>query len=190
MIASLFDEPRTFDFGRGLVPASRHINRNGDKGGWVADTALVEPTAYIGENAVVYGNAQVRDFAKVLDKASVFNDAQVFDNAVVRCGAKVCGSAIVCETAVIDSYAHIYGSVTVTSTPVIISGLLYHVMLTDSHITIAHTQHTPEEWEALSDEEWSQVGRYALMWSKHYLPFLLEITRGMTKPMSREPKGN
>ena len=40
-----------FDFGNGLVDAHKHLNG----GGWVADTAQVAETAYVGPNAQVYG---------------------------------------------------------------------------------------------------------------------------------------
>ena len=43
----------TYDFGFGYVPAHRHLNG----GGWVADTASVAETAYVGPNALVSGNA-------------------------------------------------------------------------------------------------------------------------------------
>ena len=52
----------TFDFGNGSVPAHRHSNG----GGWVADTATVNPIAYIGQWARVYGEAQVFDAARVM----------------------------------------------------------------------------------------------------------------------------
>ena len=42
-----------YDFadGKGSVPAHRHINPDGSVGGWVADTATVADTVYIGEDA-------------------------------------------------------------------------------------------------------------------------------------------
>jgi hypothetical protein len=42
-----------FDFGEGPVPSHRHVNPNGSLGGWVADTATVSATVFIGENAQV-----------------------------------------------------------------------------------------------------------------------------------------
>ena len=51
----------TFDFGSGPVPAHRHPNG----GGWVADTARVDDSAYIGPAAQVFGNAQVSGGAKL-----------------------------------------------------------------------------------------------------------------------------
>ena len=59
----------TYDFQDGNGPVAAHQHPNG--GGWVADTASVEPTAYVGLNAKVYGNA------------SVFGHANVFGNAMV-----------------------------------------------------------------------------------------------------------
>lgn len=54
----------TFDFqdGNGPVPAHRHPNG----GGWVADTANVEETAYVGPNAQVYGSAHVEGGVSLL----------------------------------------------------------------------------------------------------------------------------
>ena len=45
------EEVTTFDFGDGPVRAHRHKNPDGSIGGWVANTATVADTAYIGENA-------------------------------------------------------------------------------------------------------------------------------------------
>ena len=47
------------DFGDGAVRAARHENPDGSEGGWVALTAHVEDTAWVGPDAVVFGNARV-----------------------------------------------------------------------------------------------------------------------------------
>ena len=44
-----------FKDGNGPVPAHQHLNG----GGWVADTASVDETAYVGPDARVFGNAKV-----------------------------------------------------------------------------------------------------------------------------------
>lgn len=50
--------PKEFDFtGTGPVPAHRHINPDGSEGGWVADSAIVGPTCYLGHNCWVSGDA-------------------------------------------------------------------------------------------------------------------------------------
>ena len=53
----------TFNFkdGNGPVPAHKHING----GGWVADSAIVDDTVYVGPDARVSGNAEVSGDARV-----------------------------------------------------------------------------------------------------------------------------
>ena len=65
----------TFNFGSGEVPAHRHINPDGSIGGWVAETATVAPTAYIGINAQVSGTARVYGDAQVFGTARVYGDS-------------------------------------------------------------------------------------------------------------------
>jgi hypothetical protein len=64
MVEQLFD----FRDGKGPVPAHRHINNTHrwccrtdfvEIGGWVAETAFVDPTAFISPKARVYGQAIV-----------------------------------------------------------------------------------------------------------------------------------
>ena len=43
------------DFGEGPVPARQHVRG----GGWVAETAVVDATAYVGPGAEVFDNARV-----------------------------------------------------------------------------------------------------------------------------------
>jgi hypothetical protein len=54
-----------FDFGdsNGMVPAHRHINPDGSIGGWVADTAFVDSSVYIGFEALVYNKARILNMA-------------------------------------------------------------------------------------------------------------------------------
>ena len=49
-----------FGDGAGAVPAHRHVNG----GGWVADTARVDATAYVGPMAQVSGEAWVSGEAR------------------------------------------------------------------------------------------------------------------------------
>jgi hypothetical protein len=67
----------SFDFGNGPVPAHRH----GNGGGWVADSACVTDTAFIGVNARVYDDARVSGDARVTADAWVFGDARVSADA-------------------------------------------------------------------------------------------------------------
>ena len=89
----------TYDFQDGSGPVPAHQHPNG--GGWVADTALVDATAYVEDTARVYGSAQVFGDAQVSGKAQVFGEARVsgrarvFGDAQVSGRAQVFGSAIV-----------------------------------------------------------------------------------------------
>ena len=87
------NQETTYDFqdGYGPVPAYRHRNPDGSIGGWVADTASVDDTAYISENAKVFGTAQVFENARVSGNAQVFGNAEVFGTAHVYGNAQVFG---------------------------------------------------------------------------------------------------
>ena len=84
---------KTYDFGAGPVPAHRHPNG----GGWVADSASVADTAYVGKKA------------RVFDTAKVFGLALIEDKARISGGALVDGKACICGTAQVYGRAHIIG---------------------------------------------------------------------------------
>ena len=77
-------EPELHDFedGNGPVPARRH----GNGGGWVACTATVEDTAYIGGNARVDGEARVTGEALVTGKAYIGGKALVTISPIIISG--------------------------------------------------------------------------------------------------------
>ena len=56
-------DPTTHNFGDGAGPVLAHRHANG--GGWVADTATVEPTVFVGRDARVFGTACVFGTARV-----------------------------------------------------------------------------------------------------------------------------
>jgi serine acetyltransferase len=80
------------DFGDGH-PVKAHKHKNG--GGWVADSATVYKSAYVGPNARVFEDAMVLHNARVEGYAMVHGDAVVQDNAVIGGVAQVCGEALV-----------------------------------------------------------------------------------------------
>lgn len=92
-----------FDFGdgKGAVPAHRHING----GGWVADTAIVDETAYVGPYAIVHGYASIRDCAYIDEQADVSGYCTIKDQACIRGRAVIKGS---CE---ISGHAEVSGNV-------------------------------------------------------------------------------
>ena len=83
-----------FGDGKGPVPAHQHPNG----GGWVADTAKVADTSYVGPDAKVYGDA------KVSDNVRVYGDALVSGTAWVYGDARVYGDALVYGTARVSDY--------------------------------------------------------------------------------------
>ena len=113
----------TYDFqdGNGPVPAHQHSNG----GGWVADTAKVHETAYIGPDAKVFGNAEVIDYAKVdgnakvsghakvSDYAKVYNDVVIFGAVKVSGNARVFGDAKLFNSAWVSGHAKVFGNATI-----------------------------------------------------------------------------
>ena len=69
----------TYDFEDGVGPVPAHQHSRGR--GWVANTARVESSAYIGPNAKVFGNAWVFGNAVVRGNARVYGNAWVFGTA-------------------------------------------------------------------------------------------------------------
>lgn len=104
-----------FDFGSGPTAARRHVNPDGSTGGWVAETADVEPGCTVAPDAVVFGNARVFGNSFVLGSAIVCDYARVKDGGIVTDDARVCESATV-EGAVICDHALVNGRAFVGST--------------------------------------------------------------------------
>jgi carbonic anhydrase/acetyltransferase-like protein (isoleucine patch superfamily) len=102
----------TFGFGNGKDPVAAHQHING--GGWVADTATVADTAYVGPNAKVYGIARVSGNATVSGDARVYGTALVSDNAWVYGNATVLGTAKVYGNAWVYGDARVSGNATVS----------------------------------------------------------------------------
>ncbi len=81
----------------------QHQHKNG--GGWVANTATVEETAYIGPdariygyarisgNAWVFGNARIYGYARISGNSRIYGTTRVYGNALVSGNARVCGGA-------------------------------------------------------------------------------------------------
>jgi len=78
-------------------------------GGFVADTAKVEPTAYIGPSAMVLGRAKVLGNARVEDYAVVMGDAEVKDNARVSGHGLVGDNAQVYDNGKVRDWATVQG---------------------------------------------------------------------------------
>ena len=64
-----------------LKDEEQHKHRNG--GGWVANTAKVEDSVYVGPFALVYGHAELTGKVRVLDLGQVSGHAKLSGNVIV-----------------------------------------------------------------------------------------------------------
>jgi hypothetical protein len=87
----------------GRVRARPHVNPDGSLGGWVANTAHVDPSAFLAPEACVFGRGGVEGSARLLDTSSVRDTARVRASAVLAGGASATGNAIVQGSAFIRS---------------------------------------------------------------------------------------
>jgi len=159
-----------------LKAEEQHQHKNG--GGWVANTATVDASAYIGPNAQVYGKALVSDNARVFGDAQVsgdawvFGKAWVFDNARVFGDAWVSGYAQVSGNAQVSGYAQVSGDAWETS-PLYIQGTR-HAITNCAYglLAIGCQVHTFAEWKknykaigkeaGYTEEQIKEYGRHIL----------------------------
>ena len=147
---------QTFDFrdGNGSVPAHRHTNPDGTVGGWVAETAKVENTAWISGDTQVYGNALVYGDARISGNALVHGNAWVYGNAWVSGDTQVYGDARVYGNAQVYGNALVYGDAQVyggewTKSPLYIQGTARAVyMSSPTDLGIGYLQKSLVEWLA------------------------------------------
>jgi len=60
-----YESTFTFELELGPVAAHRHLNPDGRLGGYVANTAYVDPTSWVSPKGLVYNNAQVLGMSRV-----------------------------------------------------------------------------------------------------------------------------
>ena len=146
---------KTFDFGYGPVPAHRHSNGRG----WVANTASVKASAYVGDNARVSGSARVSESARIFElahvsgsacvsgSAQIYGLAHVYGSACVYGSAHVLGLACVYESARVFGLACVSGSARVLGSACVygsahvfgsacVSEYVYGIRRSDGHIFI------------------------------------------------------
>lgn len=99
----------------GLEPVAPAPGQTGaphaNGGGWVASTAHVDDTAFVGPDARVLGHAQVHGTARIEGHAVVDREGEVKDRAIIRDYAMVTGRGVVGEDAVVCDEATIRGGV-------------------------------------------------------------------------------
>ena len=95
----------------GWIESEKNLSQCGSA--WIYNNATVFGNATVRENAVVSGYATVCDNATVRENARISGKATVCGNAVVKDNATVCGDAMVCENAWVSRNARISGDATV-----------------------------------------------------------------------------
>ena len=94
---------------QGLIRSewNQHKNPDGSLGGWVQNTAHVDPSVFLALGAVVTDMAKVREHAKILDTAHIggwaviSGQATVSDDATVIDAAQVSGDCILKGTVMV-----------------------------------------------------------------------------------------
>ena len=124
----------THDFydGCGPVPAHRHVNG----GGWVANSATVSRTAFVGPASAVFESSRVLGRATVADQAQVRGQSEVSGHARICGNAVIDGEARVTDEAEVSDHAFISGWAAV-SHEARVGG---HTQLTDGEVTEGSSQ--------------------------------------------------
>ena len=106
-------------------------------GGFVASTAKVDASVYVGKNAKVLGYATVTGNAVIDGYATVTGNATVSDNAVVTGHAVVAERAAVRDNAIIGDYAGVMGNAVISENGrVLESGLVYDNYTVSGNATV------------------------------------------------------
>ncbi|MBR7085586.1 MAG: hypothetical protein IKI37_10490, partial [Oscillospiraceae bacterium] len=102
-----------------------HYHSNG--GGFVAETARVDDSVYVGKNAKVLGYATVTGNAQIKDYATVTGSAKVSGNAVISGHAVIAENATVKDNAIVSDSAGVMGnSIVSDNARVLESGLVFN----------------------------------------------------------------
>ena len=108
------------EFSAATAQGSFHSNG----GGFVAASAHVDPTVYVGRNARVLGNATVSGNARIDGNATVSGRAKVSGDAVVTGHAIVSGNASVSEYAVVGDSAYLNKNAGVSGNARVLEGAM------------------------------------------------------------------
>lgn len=104
------EQKHDFKDGRGRVPARRHINGKG----WIANTAVVEDSVYVGPNSEVFNNACVSGRVRLEGNARVHGSAVVSGEVIIKQHAQIYGQAVVHDLVMLHDFARITGRAHVT----------------------------------------------------------------------------
>ncbi len=129
----------------GALPAGRKPGYNRFKssfagaphtngGGWVASTAVVDQSVFVGPNAQVAGSAKVTGNVRIEDFAVVRDNAVVSGNAIIRGNAIVGLKSTVTDHAVVEKSARVYGGIISGKAVVTGSAAAFNCTVSDSAV--------------------------------------------------------
>lgn len=101
-----------FKDGVGRVFAHKHDNGNG----WVADSAKVDDTVYVGRRCEIFNRAIVKGTTRLEGQSRISGNAVVSGGVIMRKNAHVYGAAVVRDTSEVGDNARICGSAHVSGT--------------------------------------------------------------------------
>lgn len=126
-----------YDHGYGIVDAMPNGNFHPNGGGFVAASARVDDSVYVGKNAKVLGNATVSGNAVIDGYAIVTGNSTVSGNAVITGHAIVAERAQVRDNAIVGDYAGVMGnSVISENARVLESGLVFNDYKVSGNATV------------------------------------------------------
>ncbi|MBP1669334.1 MAG: avirulence protein [Bacteroidetes bacterium] len=96
-------------------PGAAHANG----GGWVASTASVESSVFVGPDAQVLGQATVTGSARIEDYAIVQDNAQVSGSAIIRGNAIIGKNAKVRNNAIVEKTTRVYTNCNISGNAII-----------------------------------------------------------------------
>ena len=147
----------------GPVPAHKHSNGCG----WVADTADVSASAYVGPDALVYGDARVYGNARVCGDALVYGNARVYGDACVSGNARAYGDARV------SCNARVSGKAEATRSPQNIIGLHYNITVCDDWAIAGCEAHSIADWRSFGEARIREMdGQYAVDFYPHLIAII------------------
>lgn len=118
-----------------INPSAGRIHANG--GGFVAYTANVDDSVYVGRDAKVLGYSTVTGNARIDGHATVTDSASVSGNAVITGHAVVAERAQVKDNAIVADYAGVMGdSIVSDNARVIESGLVFNTYNVSGNATV------------------------------------------------------
>ena len=87
-----------------------------EEGGWIFKEARVDPSAFVGKDAIVAGSAQVKENSRILDTAIVDGNSIVDKQATIKDNAKVTDTSYVTDSSIVKGNSEVSNNSTISKT--------------------------------------------------------------------------